>query len=116
MDLAEYRQLSHDIWERMASGWDGWNEMLARTSRAATEQMVVALSPQPGETILELAAGAGVGGFAAAALMGGEGRLIMTDFAEHMVETERRRGEELGFHNIDYRVMDAERMDLDDDS
>jgi ubiquinone/menaquinone biosynthesis C-methylase UbiE len=90
--------------------------MLAQASRPATEQMVAALAPQPGETILELAAGAGVGGFAAAALLGGEGRLIMTDFAEHMVEAERRRGGELGFHNIDYRVMDAERMDLDDDS
>jgi ubiquinone/menaquinone biosynthesis C-methylase UbiE len=116
MDLAEYRKASHDIWERMASGWDEWNELLATTARPATDQMVAALSPRPGETILELAAGAGVGGFAAAALMDGEGRLIMTDFAEQMVEAERRRGAQLGFDNIDYRVMDAERMDLDDDS
>jgi ubiquinone/menaquinone biosynthesis C-methylase UbiE len=116
MDLAQYRQQSHDIWERMAAGWDGWNELLATSSRPATEHMVAALGPQPGETILELASGAGVGGFAAAALMGGEGRLIMTDFAEQMVDAERRRGAELGFRNIDYRVMDAERMDLEDQS
>jgi ubiquinone/menaquinone biosynthesis C-methylase UbiE len=32
------------------------------------------------------------------------------------VQAERRRGAELGFDNIEYRVMDAERMDLDDDS
>jgi ubiquinone/menaquinone biosynthesis C-methylase UbiE len=116
MELADYRKQSHDIWERMAAGWDGWNEMLARTSRGATEQMVAALAPQAGETILELASGAGVAGFAAAAAMGGEGRLIMTDFAEHMVEAERRRGGELGFHNIEYRVMDGEQMELEDDS
>jgi ubiquinone/menaquinone biosynthesis C-methylase UbiE len=116
MDLDEYRRLSHDIWEQMAPGWDGWNAMLAEAGRPVTDQMVTALEPQPGETILELAGGAGVSGFAAAALMGGEGRLIMTDFAEKMVEAQRRRGEELGFRNIDYRVMDAERMDLDDDS
>jgi ubiquinone/menaquinone biosynthesis C-methylase UbiE len=116
MDLAEYRKLSHDIWERMAAGWDSWNDLLAQSAREPTEQMVAALAPQPGETILELAAGAGVGGFAAAALMGREGRLIMTDFASHMVEAEKRRGGELGFSNIEYRVMDAERMDLEDDS
>jgi ubiquinone/menaquinone biosynthesis C-methylase UbiE len=116
VDLAEYRQQSHDIWERMAAGWDGWNELMARTSRAATEQLVAALSPRPGQTVLELAAGAGIAGFAAAASLGSEGRLIMTDFASQMVETERRRGDELGFQNIDYRVMDAERMDLEDDS
>jgi ubiquinone/menaquinone biosynthesis C-methylase UbiE len=116
MELADYRKQSHDIWELMAAGWDDWNEMLARTSRGATEQMVAALAPQAGETILELASGAGVAGFAAAAAMGGEGRLIMTDFAEHMVEAERRRGGELGFDNIEFRVMDAERMELEDDS
>jgi ubiquinone/menaquinone biosynthesis C-methylase UbiE len=116
MDLAEYRKASHDVWERMAAGWDDWNDSMAETSRAATEQMVAALSPRPGDTILELASGAGMGGFAAAAVMGGEGRLIMTDFAEQMVEAMRRRGADLGFDNIEYRVMDAERMDLGDDS
>src|ERR671934_157908 len=116
MDLAEYRQQSHDTWERMAAGWDGWNEMVARASRPVTDHMVAALAPKPGETILELACGAGVSGFAAAALMGGEGRLIMTDFASHMVEACERRGRELGFENIEYCVLDAERMDLADDS
>jgi ubiquinone/menaquinone biosynthesis C-methylase UbiE len=116
MDLAEYRQQSHDVWERMAAGWDSWTDVMNKQARAPTEQMVAALSPQPGETILELASGAGVGGFACAAVMGGEGRLIMTDFAEQMVEAERRRGADLGFDNIEYRVMDAERMDLGDDS
>jgi ubiquinone/menaquinone biosynthesis C-methylase UbiE len=116
MDIAEYRQQSHDTWERMAAGWDGWNQMLAESSRPVTDHMVAALDPKPGETILELASGAGVGGFVAAALMQGEGRLIMTDFASNMVDACERRGAELGFHNIEYRVMDAERMDLDDDS
>jgi ubiquinone/menaquinone biosynthesis C-methylase UbiE len=116
MDLEEYRKLSHDIWEQMAAGWDGWNGMLAEAGRPVTDQMVTALAPRPGETILELAGGVGVSGFAAASLMKGEGRLIMTDFAEKMVEAQRRRGGELGFENIDYRVMDAERIDLEDAS
>jgi ubiquinone/menaquinone biosynthesis C-methylase UbiE len=116
MDLAEYRKLSHDTWEQMAAAWDEWTDVIVEQSRAPTEQMVAALSPRPGETILELASGAGVGGFAAAAAMGGEGRLIMTDFAEQMVVAMRRRGADLGFDNIEYRVMDAEQMDIDDDS
>jgi ubiquinone/menaquinone biosynthesis C-methylase UbiE len=116
MDIAEYRTLSHDIWEKMAAGWDDWNTTVVDASRPVTEQMVAALAPGPGETILELAGGAGVSGFAAAALLKGEGRLIMTDFAENMVEAQRRRGAELGFDNVEYRVMDAEHMDLDDDS
>jgi ubiquinone/menaquinone biosynthesis C-methylase UbiE len=116
MDIAEYRKQSHDTWERMAAGWDRWNQMLAESSRPVTDDMVAALDPKPGETILELAAGAGVSGFAAASLLQGEGKMVMTDFASHMIEACERRGRELGFDNIEYRVLDAERMDLEDDS
>src|SRR3954462_14975755 len=116
MDIAEYRTLTHEIWEKMAAGWDDWNTTVVDASRPVTEQMVAALAPRPGETILELAGGAGGSGVAAAALLQGEGRLIMSDFAEEMVEAQRRRGAELGFDNVEDRVMDAEHMDLDDDS
>ncbi len=116
MDVADYRQASHEIWERMASGWEGWNDYLAQASRPATDQMVEALAPQAGDTILELAAGAGVAGFLVAPLLGPGGRLIMTDFSEQMVEAERRRGAELGLTGVEYRVMDAEQIDLEDDS
>jgi deazaflavin-dependent oxidoreductase (nitroreductase family) len=68
------------------------------------------------ETILELAAGPGDTGFAAAALLGDEGRLISTDFSPEMVEVARRRGSELGRGNVEFRVQDAERLELDDDS
>jgi ubiquinone/menaquinone biosynthesis C-methylase UbiE len=116
VDIAEYRQASHEIWQQMAAGWDGWNDWLAEASRPATDQMVDALAPKPGETILELAAGAGVAGFLAASVRGGEGRLIMTDFSEQMVEAERRRGAALGVSGVEYRVMDAEQIDLEDES
>ena len=115
MDIAEYRKASHENWQRMASGWESWTDFLARTTRPVTEQLVSALAPEPGQTILELAAGVGVVGFTAAPMLGDGGRLIMTDFAEEMLEAARRRGASLGVTNVDYRVMDAERMDLEDD-
>jgi ubiquinone/menaquinone biosynthesis C-methylase UbiE len=116
VESAEYRQASHEIWNKMAAGWEGWNDWLSDSTRPVTDQMVEALAPQPGETILELAAGAGVAGFLAASLLGGEGRLIMTDFSEEMVEAERRRGAALGVSGVEYRVMDAEQIDLEDES
>jgi ubiquinone/menaquinone biosynthesis C-methylase UbiE len=116
MDLEQYRRTSHDIWGEMAPGWDERRDWIWEVSRAVGEWMVAKLDPQPGQRILELAAGAGDTGFAAASLLGDEGRLISTDFSADMVEVARKRGAELGLDNIDYRVMDAERMDLDSDS
>jgi ubiquinone/menaquinone biosynthesis C-methylase UbiE len=116
MDLDEYRKVSHDTWDRMAAGWESWNEFLARSSRPVSDGMVEALAPQPGQTILELAAGTGVTGFTAAAALRDGGHLLMTDFSEPMLEAARRRGSELELENVEYRVMDAEKMDLEDDS
>jgi SAM-dependent methyltransferase len=69
-----------------------------------------------GDTILELAAGVGDTGFEAAAILGESGRLITSDFSPAMLDAARRRGAELGVDNFDYRVIDAERIELADDS
>lgn len=116
MDLEHYRQSSHEIWQRMAAGWDERRDWTWSASRQVSEWMIDKLDPQPGQTVLELACGTGETGFAAAALIGDQGRLIATDFAPQMVEAAERGAQKLGLSNVEFRVMDAERMDLDDDS
>ena len=66
--------------------------------------------------MLELAAGLGETGFLIGERIGDDGRLISTDFAQSMVEAARRRSQELGLTNVEHRVLDAEKMDLDDAS
>jgi SAM-dependent methyltransferase len=78
--------------------------------------MVRRLDPRPGDTVLELAAGLGDTGLMAARLVGEAGRVIVTDFTPEMVAAARRRADELGVHNAEFRVLDAERMDLETDS
>jgi SAM-dependent methyltransferase len=112
----EYRQASLEIWDEMAAGWEGHRGIVWDASRAVGEWLVDALDPQPGETVLELAAGVGDTGFAAARRLGTEGTLISTDFSDAMVDAARRRAQELGVSNAEFRTLDAERMDLDDGS
>jgi ubiquinone/menaquinone biosynthesis C-methylase UbiE len=112
----DYRQASFDVWQRMAAGWDRERQWMWDVSRVIGEWMVDALDPQPGQTILELASGAGQTGFAAAAVLGDEGRLISTDFAPKMVDAARAGSEQLGLRNVQHRQLDAENMDLEDNS
>jgi SAM-dependent methyltransferase len=76
--------------------------------------MLERLAPAPGQAVLELAAGTGVVGFAAAALVGPGGRVIVSDFSEAMVAAAERRAAELGLANVECRVLDAERLELPD--
>lgn len=112
----DYREASLRIWEEMAAGWEGHRRRVWDASRAVGEWLVDALDPQPGETVLELAAGVGDTGFAAARRLGSTGTLITTDFSEQMVQAARRRADELNVSNAQFRTLDAERMELGDGS
>jgi ubiquinone/menaquinone biosynthesis C-methylase UbiE len=111
-----YRRRSYELWQRMATRWERGREVLWATTRPASEWLIDRLSPEPGQTILELAAGAGETGFLAADRLGDDGRLICSDFAPRMVEAAERVAKELGITNAEFRVLDAERLDFEDGS
>ena len=113
MSHEDYRRTSYETWEAMAPGWERRRAQLEDAMTPVRTRLISQLAPQPGETVLELGAGPGDTGFAAAVLVGEAGRLISSDFSPEMVEIARRRGAELGLENVDYRVIDAERIDLD---
>jgi len=110
------RERSKAIWDRMAAGWDEQGDVLSPVAGPVGEWMIDRLAPEPGQTILELAAGPGETRFLAAERVGPDGRLISTDFAPAMVETARRLASSRGVTNVEFREMDAEQMSLDDDS
>lgn len=116
MATQDYRRESLEAWDKVSAGWERERRRIWDMTRAVGEWLVDALDPQPGETIVELAAGLGDTGFAAAARLGDEGRLITSDFAPGMLEAARRRAAELEVTNAEFRPLDAERLELDDRS
>jgi ubiquinone/menaquinone biosynthesis C-methylase UbiE len=115
MDLQTYRETSLQTWDAMAPGWEERREWMLGITGAINEWLVDRVDPQPGETILDVAAGTGDLGFLAAERVGDGGKVICTDFSSEMIEAARRNGERRGLGNVEYRVLDAERMDLEDD-
>lgn len=116
MDLDEYRQKSRQNWDEFSGNWADEHDFLHEATLDVARALVDGVDPQPGQTILELAAGTGDVGFAVAERLGGDGKLIQTDFAPGMVEQEKRLAGQAGLTNIEHRVLDAENMGLDDDS
>src|SRR6185436_1131677 len=114
MDATEFRVASHAVWEAMAPGWDTRHAYFEERARPVAERMLERLEPRPGETILELAAGTGVVGFAAARLVQPDGTVIVSDFSQAMVEAAARHAADLGIGNVECRVLDAEQIDLQD--
>ncbi|MDQ3941019.1 MAG: class I SAM-dependent methyltransferase [Actinomycetota bacterium] len=110
------REKSRAVWDEMAPGWERNRDYMWNTTRHVGEWLVEHALPQPGDTVLDLAGGPGDNGFVAAPRVGPSGKVIVTDFAPQMVDAARRSAESLGLDNVETRVLDAENMDLADDS
>ena len=113
MDLDQYRAASREQWERSAEGWGAEAPSLQTYTGPVSQWLVEEVHPQPGQTILELAAGPGETGFLAAELIQPGGTLICSDFADSMLEAARARAEQLGLDNVEFRRLDAESLDLE---
>ena len=113
LDADAYREDSLRRWESAAAGWEKRRPAFQRAAQRVSVAMIDLLQPQPGQTILELAAGPGDTGLLVAELVAPAGRVILTDGAEAMVEVAKRRAEEMGIRNVDARPMDAEWIDLE---
>lgn len=116
MDLQTYRETSQRIWDEMAPGWEDRREWILGVTGAINEWLVGQVDPQPGESILDMAAGTGDLGFIAAERVGTGGKVLCTDFSPAMLAAARRNGGRRGLSNVEYRVLDAEHMGLDDNS
>ena len=113
IDIEGYRRASLDQWERSAGGWGARSGQMGRWTEPVSQWMIEAISPQPGQAVLELAAGPGETGLLAAELVAPSGRVIVSDFAESMVDVARARARERGVENVDFRTLNAESLDLD---
>ena len=78
--------------------------------------MIELLDPQPGQQLLELAAGPGETGFRALPRIKPGGDLLSTDVAPEMVEVAKRHAARLGLENVRFEVENAAELSLADDA
>jgi SAM-dependent methyltransferase len=108
---------SKDQWGGSAEAWARLAEKEETGASArAGEWMLEGAGLASGERVLELACGAGRVGLQAAPLLGAGGSILCSDFSAEMVAAVDRRVERLGLDNVETAVLDAQSLDLDDES
>lgn len=65
---------------------------------------------RPGDVVIDLGSGAGNDCFVARHESGPTGKVIGIDFSEAMIQKARINAERLGFHNVEFRRGDIEKM------
>ena len=104
----DFRVVSRKRWSDQAAGWEARRDELRTSMMPVSAWMIDAIDPQPGFTLLELAAGTGDTGLLAAELIQPGGTLISSDFSPEMLQTAQRRADELGVSNVRFKQIDAD--------
>lgn len=63
-----------------------------------------------GDVVIDLGSGAGNDAFVARSVTGASGKVIGVDFTEKMIEKARTNAEKLGYHNVEFRYGDIEKI------
>jgi SAM-dependent methyltransferase len=111
-DSSAHRDESLQSWEEAASGWARQQAAMRDFSAPVAHWMIDAIAPQPGQRVLELAAGLGETGMLVAELVAPIGGVIVSDQAEAMLSAARERAIALGLSNVEFKVLNAEWIDL----
>ena len=99
-----------------------WNESAAEYMRLMKQlepygfDLLARVDPKVREAALDLATGPGEPAMSIARMVGPQGRVTGIDLSEKMVELATRIAKERRIPNIDFRVMDAEKLEFPDDT
>lgn len=113
-DPDRYKETTREQWQQAAEAWHRWGPALERWLGDATETMLEMAWVQPGDRVLDVAAGAGGQTLAAARRVGPEGSVLATDIAPAILEFAEAAAREAGLDNVATQTLDGEQLVVDE--
>ena len=99
------------MWASVASSWGELAEYVDSREAVVAHAMLDSAGLQRGERVLELACGPGGVGMAAAAIVGPDGAVVLSDIAPEMTAIAAERAKNAGLTNVTTREVDLEWID-----
>jgi len=107
------RAESAERWDRAAVGWGRMADQVRAFGMPVSAWMIEHAELQPGQRVLELAAGPGDTGFMAAELIKPGGTLVSSDMSAGMLDIARQRAHAQGIDNVEFAELSLEWIDLE---
>ncbi len=105
------REHLHAIWAAVAPSWGEHAAAIDARGAGVTRAMLDAVDLARGDHVLELAAGPGSVGLAAAEIVGPDGAVVVSDIEPQMTAIAAERAHRRGLANVTTGVADLEHLD-----
>jgi ubiquinone/menaquinone biosynthesis C-methylase UbiE len=116
IDAGEFRATQRRDWGTAAKGWHDWQDLIIGGTLVVSDRLVELARLEPGDRVLDVAAGSGEPALTAARAVGPEGKIVATDIAPEMLAYGRQRAEAAGLDNIEFVESDASSLDFPPES
>jgi len=114
--IAEETEQVRQDWIGCAPAWDRRADELAELAERFNVPLIQAAKIKAGQSVIDLATGAGEPALSVAKAIAPDGRLTATDLVPEMIAAAERRAAVLEITNIDFKVADMTALPFDDDS
>ena len=104
--IAQETKRVREDWSRRGKHWDNRADAVAETADRFNQPLIEAAGIAPGQSVLDLATGAGEPCLSVADLVGASGRVCATDLVPEMMAGAKRRAAERSLGNIEFRTAD----------
>ncbi len=94
-------------WNRVAPGWEKWDEKLDRNLAFVNYRLVAEARLRPGQHVLDLGSGTGYPAILAAQAVSPGGSVVGLDLAEAMLDRAQRKANALKLRNVKFRTADV---------
>jgi enediyne biosynthesis protein CalE5 len=116
VDAVEFRTGQREQWNRAATGWRRWSELIDGAASGISKRLVELAGVEQGSRVLDVAAGYGEPSLSAARRAGADGRVVASDISPEMLAFGHERAAAAGLENIEFIESDAASLDFPEDS
>ena len=115
-DPVKFKALQRHEWGEVASGWKEWWKTHESGGQSISNHLLESAGIKRGDRVLDIATGIGEPAISAARRVGPDGRVVATDQAPEMLAIAQERAAAEGLRNIEFIKIDAEELDLPEES
>ena len=114
-ELEQIREQQRASWNKFSSGWKKWDALMMDFMLPVGDEIIKSLHLKEDNTVLDIAAGTGEPGLTIAALLK-NGKVVLTDLAEDMLEIANENATLRGIKNIETLICDVSELPFPDNS
>lgn len=105
-ELENIREQQRIVWNQFSPGWKKWDNLTMDWLKPMGDEIIRLIHPKNDDQVLDVAAGTGEPGLTIAALIP-DGKVIITDLAEDMLDIARENASLRGIQNIETLACDV---------